>query len=75
MKVLVGGIADAGPNRDIVRAWQSGLPMTDPAFRCVETLDLRPQLYDQLHFNKNAKLELGRRMADTWLSWNKAGQP
>lgn len=68
MKVLVGGIAAAGPSRDIVRAEQSKLPATDPTFSYVSTLDLGPQLYDALHFNKSAKLELGRRLADAWLA-------
>jgi hypothetical protein len=68
MKVLVGGIAAAGPNRDIVRDQQSRLPATDPSFLYISTLDLRPKLYDQLHFNKSAKLELGLRMADAWLA-------
>lgn len=71
MKVVVGGIAAAGPNRDIVRARQSHLPAVDRTFRYIDTLDLQPQLYDQLHFNKSAKLELGRRMADAWLAWAK----
>lgn len=68
MKVLVGGIAAAGPSRDLVRAEQSGLPAIDPAFSYVNTLDLVPQLYDGLHFSKSAKLELGRRLADAWLA-------
>ena len=68
MKVLVGGIAAPGPNRDTVRAQQAALPEADPAFRYIDTLDLRPLLYDNLHFNKFAKLELGRRMADAWLA-------
>ena len=72
MKVLVGGITAAGPTRDIVRAQQSALPATDPTFRYIDTLDLRPQLLpDQVHLNKSAKLELGRRMADAWLAWTK----
>ena len=75
MKVLVGGIAAAGANRDIVRAQQSALAKTDATFRYIDTLDLRPQLYDKLHFNKAAKLELGARMAEAWLAWDKARQP
>ena len=67
MKILVGGIAAAGQNRDIVRVQQSRLPVLDRTFCYIDTLDLRPQLYDQLHFNKTAKLELGRRLADAWL--------
>ncbi len=68
MKVLVGGIAAAGESRDIVREQQSRLSETDPTFLYINTLDLRPQLYDQLHLNKSAKLELGSRMADVWLA-------
>jgi len=69
MKVIIGGIAAEGPNRDIVRARQSELPSIDKRFRYIDTTDLRPCLYDRLHFNKVAKLELGRRMAETWLNW------
>jgi hypothetical protein len=67
MRVLVGGIAAPGNTRDRVRAQQARLPELDPTFRYVDTIDLRPHLYDQLHFNKTAKLELGRRLADVWL--------
>jgi hypothetical protein len=72
MKVLLGGIAAAGPIRDIVRQQQSDLAASDPSFRYIDTLDLRPKLYDQLHFNKSAKLELGRRLADAWLEMDRA---
>jgi len=68
MKVVVGGIAAAGESRDVVRNQQSRLPATDPTFRYISTLDLRPLLYDGLHLNRSAKLELGLRMADAWLA-------
>lgn len=68
MRVLIGGIAAPGKNRDRVREQQARLPSLDPTFRYVDTLDLQPLLYDQLHFNKLAKLELGRRMAEAWLA-------
>jgi hypothetical protein len=74
MKVLVGGIAAAGASRDIVREQQARLPEQDQTFRYIDTLDLRSQLYDQLHFNKSAKLELGRRLAEAWLVWDKGGK-
>ena len=67
MKVMVGGIAAPGKNRDLVRAQQSALPASDARFRYIDTTDLQSQLYDGLHFNKAAKLELGRRMAEAWL--------
>jgi hypothetical protein len=71
MKVLIGEIAAPSARRDIVRAQQKALAANDPAFRYIDTLDLRPKLYDNLHFNKSAKLELGKRLADTWLEWGK----
>ncbi len=73
MGVLIGGIAAPGANRDIVRARQSALAAKDPSFRYIDTLDLEPLLYDKLHFNRSAKLTLGRRMADAWLAWKRTG--
>jgi hypothetical protein len=69
MKVLIGGIAAANTNRDTVRAGQSALPAADPRFAYIDTVDLRPALYDNLHFNKTAKLEIGKRLAEEWLKW------
>ena len=68
LKVLVGGIAASGPNRDIVRTQQSSLPSRDPTFTYVTTLDLLPHLYDGLHFDQSAKLKIGSRLADAWLA-------
>ncbi|MFA6568805.1 MAG: sialate O-acetylesterase [Victivallales bacterium] len=70
MKVIIGGIANAGSKSDTVRAQQSALPAKDPTFRYIDTVDLRSKLYDGLHFNKTAKLELGLRMAKVWMKWN-----
>ena len=67
MKVVTGGIAAPGPRRDIVRKQQSLPPTMDHSFVYVDNADLSTQLYDQLHFNKRAKLEIGRRMARAWL--------
>jgi sialidase-1 len=69
MRVLIGGIALGGKNQDIVRAQQSALPAADPTFRYIDTLDLRAQRYDNAHFSKPAKLELGQRLAKAWLEW------
>jgi sialidase-1 len=69
MRVLIGGIALGGKSQDLVRAQQSALPAADPMFRYIDTLDLKSQRYDNLHFSKPAKLELGRRMARAWLAW------
>jgi hypothetical protein len=71
MKVIIGGIASGGANGDLVRAQQSALATADPTFRYIDTTDLRGQRYDNLHFSKSAKLELGQRMAKVWLEWNK----
>ncbi len=70
IRVLIGGIALGGKNQDIVRAQQSALPSLEAACRYVDTLDLSAQRYDNLHFNKSAKLELGRRLARAWLEWD-----
>ncbi len=69
LRVIVGGIASAGATADTVRAQQSALPALDPTFRYVDTMDLQSQRYDNLHFSKGAKLELGRRMAKVWADW------
>lgn len=69
MRAIVGGIAAPGPRRDIVRTKQAALATTDASFQYVDTLDLQAHLYDNLHFNKAAKLEIGRRMAEAWLNW------
>lgn len=34
----------------------------------IETLDLEDDLYDRLHLDRSAKLELGRRLAEAWRS-------
>ena len=72
MKVVIGGIAAAGKERDVVRSQQSALPAMYPTFKYIDTLDLRSQLMsDGLHFNKQAKLAVGQRMAKAWLEWQK----
>ena len=69
MRVIIGGIASNNSKSDIVRAQQSALAKADSTYRYVDTLDLRSQRYDNLHFSKGAKLELGQRMARAWLEW------
>jgi hypothetical protein len=71
MKVIIGGIASGGEKSDVVRAQQSALAKNDPTFHYIDTLDLRGQRYDNLHFCKGAKLEIGQRMAKAWLEWGK----
>jgi hypothetical protein len=71
MKAIIGGIALGGEKSDVVRTQQSALAKNDPTFRYIDTLDLRGQRYDNLHFSKGAKLEIGQRMAKAWLEWSK----
>lgn len=68
MRVLVGGIAADGATRDRVREQQGEVADGDPRMVYFSTLDLREQLYDKLHFDKAAKLEIGRRFATAWAS-------
>jgi hypothetical protein len=69
MRTIIAGIASGGPISDTVRARQSALPAADASFRYIDTMDLRAQRYDGLHFSKGAKLEIGKRMAKTWMDW------
>ncbi|MFT7617598.1 MAG: sialidase-1 [Planctomycetota bacterium] len=66
MKVLVASIAAEGPTRDIVRKKQASLATRSQDMTYVNTLDLRDQLYDRVHFDKPAKIEIGRRLAAAW---------
>lgn len=67
LRAVVGGIGAAGGNRDIVRAQQSALALSDPTIDYFTNLDLVDSLYDNLHFDKPAKLEIGRRFAAAFL--------
>ncbi len=67
-RLIVGGIAAAGGQRDVVRRGQAAAAGRHPAIEYIDNLDLQPKLYDRLHFDKEAKLELGRRMAERWLA-------
>ncbi|MCA9080184.1 MAG: exo-alpha-sialidase, partial [Planctomycetaceae bacterium] len=66
-KLLVGGIATQGARRDMVRRQQAAVAESDPAIEYVDNIDLQGQLYDGLHFDRAAKLEVGRRLAERWL--------
>ncbi|MDB4466363.1 sialate O-acetylesterase [Akkermansiaceae bacterium] len=63
MHAVVGGIAAAGGNRDTVRIKQAELAAGDLAIDYFENLDLQGQLYDSLHFDRAAKLMVGKRFA------------
>ena len=64
---MVGGIAAVGERRDTVRLKQAALcARRSVDCRYVDNQDLEPamQAHDSLHYGKQGKLELGRRMAD-----------
>ncbi|MBN1912205.1 MAG: hypothetical protein JW818_20965 [Pirellulales bacterium] len=67
MHTVVGGIAAAGSNRDVVRSQQSDLGATSPIVDYFSNLDLAGGLYDGLHFDKPSKLIVGERYAEAFL--------
>lgn len=67
MHAVIGGIAASGSTRDLVRTRQSAVALSDPTIDYFTNLDLAGSLYDSLHFNKPAKLEIGRRYARRFL--------
>lgn len=67
MQVVIGGVSAAGGNRDTVRAKQAALAAGDATVRYFDTVDLRSQLYDNLHFDRAAKLTVGERYAQAFL--------
>lgn len=66
MKAVVGGVAAAGGNRNTVRAKQAALADGDTTISYFENLDLQGRLYDNLHFDKAAKQEIGKRYAEAF---------
>ena len=67
LRVIIAGIAPSGQKHDLVRAKHAALARRDPAIAYFDNTDLHPGLYDRLHFNKAAKLIVGRRFANAWL--------
>lgn len=63
MHAVAGGIAAAGGNRNAVRTKQASLAASNPTISYFENLDLQGSLYDNLHFDKAAKLTIGKRFA------------
>lgn len=61
MKTVVGGIGASGARRDATRAGQKKMAASRPDVFYFSNLDLQKNLYDRLHFDKAAKLEIGRR--------------
>jgi len=67
MIVVCGGIAAAGESRDLVRKNQAEVAATDDTMVYFENRDLQDHLYDQLHFDKEAKLMVGERFVRAYL--------
>ena len=67
MHAVIGGIGAAGGNRNTVREKQADLADRDATIGYFENLDLQGQLYDNLHFDKDAKLTIGKRFAGSFL--------
>ena len=71
---VVGGIACVTENRklrcDRVRQQQRALADARPDLCCyIDNLDLAGTLYDELHFDSTAKILVGVRMADSFLTF------
>ena len=63
MKLIIGGIAAEGKRRDRVRRHQAAVADRRADIRYIDNLDLQPNLYDGLHFDRAAKQMLGFRFA------------
>ena len=63
LQLVIGGIAAAGEKSDLVRKKQSGLGKSMNAVSYFDTTDLRASLYDDLHFDRPAKIVVGERFA------------
>lgn len=70
-RLLVGGIAVTGSRRNVVRNQQAAEAARNEAIEYIDNSDLKSQLYDGLHFNKNGKLIAGQRLAERWLRISK----
>ncbi len=68
MHAVIGGIAAAGGNRDTVRANQAAIAASTSYIDYFENIDLQTKLHDGLHFNKEAKIIVGQRYAQTFFS-------
>lgn len=66
LHAVIAGIAAPGTTRDIVRKHHQQLAATAPGIDFFSTSDLRDHLYDNLHFDRDAKLEIGRRFASAF---------
>lgn len=70
LHTVIAGIAAPGSTRDIVRTRHAAIAGETPYITFFPNLDLQSSVTDGLHFNKSAKLLIGRRFATTFLSNN-----
>ena len=63
MNAVIGGIAAGGGSKDLTRKLQKSLAESRDDIQYFSTMDLQGQLYDRLHFDKAAKMEIGLRFA------------
>lgn len=70
MKAVIGGIAAAGAARDTVRARHAAIADATAYIDFFSNLDLQAAVTDGLHFNKAAKLRIGRRFTQAFFSNN-----
>jgi lysophospholipase L1-like esterase len=66
LHAVIAGIAAPGTTSDVVRRQHHQLASTASGIDFFSTSDLRTQLYDNLHFDRDAKLEIGRRFASAF---------
>lgn len=71
MNAVIGGIAAARTTMDLTRAQHKDLAKSREDIAYFSNLDLQDQLYDRLHFDKKAKLKIGKRFAKEVLKINK----
>ena len=67
MKMFIGGIAGYGGNQKMTRAKHQELAEGNKDFYFIDTSDLlKAHIYrDRIHFNNEAKMEIGKRFAKT----------
>ena len=70
MTAVIGGIAAPGASRDVVRARHAAIADASEIVDFFPNLDLQAAVTDGLHFNKPAKLRIGRRFAQAFFANN-----
>ncbi len=68
MHCVCGGIAAPGATRDVVRTQQESIATATDYIDFFSNTDLQSYLYDNLHFNKAAKIAVGERFAQSFFA-------